>query len=232
MNHRIYGYCRISTASQNIERQVRNIKAAYPDAEIKREVYTGTKFGGRQELERLLKKVSCGDTIVFDSVSRFSRNAVEGFELYEKLYHQGISLVFLKEPHINTDTYQKALNVRIEMTGTNADVLLSAVKKYLLLIAKEQIKLAFDQAQKEVDDLHQRTKEGMLTAKMNGKQIGQQPGRRLNVRKAARAQKIILQHSKDFGGTLRDCDVIRLAGISAKTYYKYKKQLKQERDEI
>ena len=38
----IYGYCRISTPRQNIERQVRNIAAAYPTAHIVREVYTGT----------------------------------------------------------------------------------------------------------------------------------------------------------------------------------------------
>lgn len=38
----IYGYCRISTKKQNIERQVRNILAVHPDAIIVREVYTGT----------------------------------------------------------------------------------------------------------------------------------------------------------------------------------------------
>ena len=37
----VYGYCRISTPQQNIERQVRNIAAAYPAAHIVREVYTG-----------------------------------------------------------------------------------------------------------------------------------------------------------------------------------------------
>ena len=38
-----------------------------------------------------------------------SRNADEGFTLYELLYNQGVNLVFLKEPHINTDTYRKIL---------------------------------------------------------------------------------------------------------------------------
>ena len=44
----IYGYTRISTKKQNIERQVRNILAVHPDAIIVREVYTGTKFQGRK----------------------------------------------------------------------------------------------------------------------------------------------------------------------------------------
>ena len=50
----VYGYCRISTPQQNIERQVRNIAAAYPAAHIVREVYTGTACRGRQELDKLL----------------------------------------------------------------------------------------------------------------------------------------------------------------------------------
>ena len=34
-----------------------------------------------------------------------SRNADDGFKLYEQLYNKGVNLVFLKEPHINTETY-------------------------------------------------------------------------------------------------------------------------------
>ena len=106
---KIYGYCRISRRKQNIERQVRNILAAYPDAYILREAYTGTKIKGRKELDKLLKIVCPGDTIVFDSASRMSRNADEAIELYEALFKQNISLVFLNDPQINTETYKRAL---------------------------------------------------------------------------------------------------------------------------
>ena len=59
-----------------------------------------------------------------------SRNADEGSALYEQLFQQGVNvnLIFLKEPHINTDVYKQAIERR------------------------------------EVDDLHQRTKEGIETA--------------------------------------------------------------------
>ena len=40
----IYGYCRISTAKQSIDRQIRNIKAEYPIAHIVQEAYTGTSI--------------------------------------------------------------------------------------------------------------------------------------------------------------------------------------------
>ena len=74
----IYGYCRISTAKQNIERQIRNILSVYPDAVIYQEAYTGTKLYERKEFDKLLKRVKSGDTIVFDSVSRMSRSADDG----------------------------------------------------------------------------------------------------------------------------------------------------------
>ncbi|MBQ7964460.1 MAG: recombinase family protein, partial [Ruminococcus sp.] len=63
-----YGYCRISTNKQDIERQVRNILAAFPNARIYKEIFTGTKKTGRKELEKILVKVETGDTIIFDSV--------------------------------------------------------------------------------------------------------------------------------------------------------------------
>ena len=46
----IYGYCRISTSKQNIERQIRNILKSYPKAEIWQETYTGTKQTGERNL--------------------------------------------------------------------------------------------------------------------------------------------------------------------------------------
>lgn len=224
-----YGYCRVSTQSQNIERQVRNIKADYPDAKIIREVYTGTTFQGRDKLEKLLKQIQRNDTIIFDSVSRMSRSAEEGFALYQSLFDKGVNLVFLKEPHINTDTYRKALTAKVGLTGNKVDFILEGVNRYLMELAKEQIRLAFEQSQKEVDDMRQRTREGMLTAKLNGKQIGQKPGAKLHIKKAEAAKKTIKKHSKDFGGTLSDKDVMELARVSANTYYKYKAELKQER---
>ena len=106
---RIYVYCRISTPKQNIERQVRNILKEYPDRIIVQETFIETKYQVRIELEKLIRNIRIGDTIVFDCVSRISRNAEKGFTLYEKLYHKGVDLVFLKEPQINMDTYRRTL---------------------------------------------------------------------------------------------------------------------------
>lgn len=221
----IYGYCRISTHKQSIERQIRNIRSKHPKAIIFQEVYTGTKTDGRKKWEQLLRIVKPGDTIIFDSVSRMSRNAAEGFATYQELFDNGIELEFLKEPHINTAVYKKALNNHIAMTGTKTDIILKAVNEYLMELAKEQIIIAFEQAEKEVTDLHQRTREGIETARLEGKQIGQRNGAKLTTKKSIAAKADIEKYSKDFNGTLTDAECMRMIGIARNTYYKYKKEL-------
>ncbi len=231
-----YGYCRISTPQQSIDRQERNIKAKYPKAHISREAFTGTKVDGRKELDKILKAVKAGDVIVFDSVSRMSRNAAEGIALYEELYNKGIELVFLKEPHINTATYRETLQKQIDVTVNTGDTatdtfintIIEALKHFQMDLAKKQIELAFAQAEKEVQDLHQRTAEGIQTARLNGKQIGQKQGAKLNVKKKAPAMEQIKKYSKDFEGTLKDTEVMQLVGLARNTYYKYKNELKVE----
>ena len=225
MNNRIYGYCRVSTMKQNIERQIRNIKEKYPDAIIVTDEYTGTKLD-RPGWTKLYKTLQPGDTVVFDQVSRMSRDADEGFRVYEDLFNLGVNLIFLKEPHINTETYKKAMETGVPLTGTNVDFILEGVNKYLLTLAKEQIRLAFDQAEKEVEDLHQRTREGIATARLNGKQIGQPKGAKLTTKKSVKAKETILKRSKDFNGDLSDLEMIKLTGLARGTYYKYKRELK------
>lgn len=169
-----YGVARVSTRKQNLERQVRNILAKYPTAKIVKETYTGTKLEGRKEFENLLKILKKGDLLVVDSVSRFSRNLEEGCQLYEDLFNKGINLIFLKESYINTETYRKALDNQINVvlnTGNQAtdelmQTIISALNKFTIALAKEQIKKAFEQAEKEVKDLHVKTSERNLDSKI------------------------------------------------------------------
>ncbi len=234
-----YGYVRISTVKQSIERQIRNIKDQYPDAIVVTDEYTGTRLD-RPGWTKLYKTVKSGDTIIFDEVSRMSRDAEEGFAVYEDLYRRGVNLIFIKEPHINTETYKKAMESGIQMTGTDVDCILEGVNEYLLRLAKVQIKLAFAQAEKEVEYLHQRTREGIAAVKERNerirmgiedgteKQIGQVKGSKLTTKKSIAAKELIRKHSKDFGGTLEDPEVIKLIGCSRNSFYKYKREAREE----
>ena len=231
----IYGYARISRKSQSIDRQIRNIKAAYPDAAIAEEAFTGTKIQGRKALDKVLKAVKPGDVIVFDSASRMSRNADEAVTLYEELFSRGVSLVFLKEPQINTDVYRAALDRKIEFAADTGNAatdnlitgLADVLNRYTIDLAKEQVRIVFDQAQKEVEDLHQRTAEGIQTARLEGKQIGHEKGVKMITQKSREAKEKIRRYSADFDGTLSDPEVIKLTGISRNSYYKYKREMRE-----
>ena len=228
-----YGYCRISRKTMNIERQIRNILSVYPKAKIIKEVFTRTSFVGRKEWNKLLNTIKSGDTIIFDSVSRMCGNADEGCRIYEELFLKGVSLVFLKEEHINTEVYKKALESHISTvvnTGDSAtdnllNSIITALNDYTIQLAKRQIRIVFEQAEKEVTDLHQRTKEGLETARLNGKQIGHKSGTVFETKKSRRAKEIILKHNISFGGSLNNDETIKQAGISKKSFYKYKAEL-------
>ncbi len=222
---RTYGYARISRKEQSIDRQIRNIKADYPNAIIVQEAYTGTKMN-RPEWNKLHSKVKTGDAIVFDSVSRMSRNADEGIETYFELFGNGIQLVFLKEHYIDTSVYAENMKDKIELQGVDEDEIFKGLNNYFRKLAARQIRIAFEQADKEVQDLHQRTKEGIETARLKGKQIGQQKGKKLHVKKELPAKEKIRKYSKYFNGTLSDRECIQLVGVSRNTYYKYKAELR------
>lgn len=223
-----YGYIRISRLTQKMERQIENILKVYPNATLFKEAYTGRKVEGRKEFNKLLKIVKGGDTIIFDSVSRMSRNAEQGTQIYFELFEKGVNLIFLKESYINTDVYKRALQNHIELTNSSLDIILSALNEYLKEIAKEQIRIAFEQAEKEVEDLRVRTREGIREARKRGKQIGQIKGAKYNVKKKEHAMKQIQKYSRSFQGNLLDREVIKLIEISEKTYYKYKKELTEK----
>lgn len=231
---KVYGYARVSTKTQSIDRQIENIQKFNDNAIIYQEKFSGTKLQGRTEFQKLLKKVKQGDTIIFDSVSRMSRNAEEGIQLYEELMEKGIELVFIKEPYINTETYRNSLGDTIQLTGTDVDDILIGVNNYMKRLARKQIEIAFNQAEKEVKDLQIRTKEGMKAKKKqalaNGEEwkCGIEKGTKLVTKKSIEKKEQIKKYCKDFDGTLNDKDTMKLIGIARNTYYKYKKELLEE----
>ena len=232
---KIYGMARVSTKHQKLDRQITNILSAYPNAIIVREHYTGTT-SNRPQWTRLKAAVTAQDTIVFDSVSRMSRNAEEGFSDYKELFEKGVSLVFLKEPHINTSVFQQSLQQAIHIdvsTGNGAiDEYFSGnidlINRLLMRLAEQQIQLAFQQSEKEVTDLHARISEGMRESAKRGTRIGLEKGRVLTTKKSVECKQIIAKHSIAFGGSLSDAEVIRLCGCSRNSYYKYKKELSMQ----
>lgn len=226
--NKIYGYCRISTKTQSIERQIQNILKEYPGAKIYQEAFTGTTID-RIEWSKLKKALKNGDTIIFDSVSRMSRNSDEGTNEYMELLDKGINLVFLKEQYINTEVYQEQLKANESLKTDDTDLnetIMKGIREYLKRLATRQIKIAFDQSEKEVLDLRQRTKEGLVVAKSKGGQVGRNKGDTFETKKSKETKEKILKYSKDFGGQMNDKEILEdILKISRNSYYKYKKEL-------
>ncbi len=227
-----YGYVRVSTMQQKTQRQIDNIKSFAAEAIIYEEKQPGKDIENRAVFRKLLDKVKSGDTIIFDEVSRMSRNAEEGYNLYMKLMEQGISLVFLKERHIDTDEYKRRTQNHIARISSNNKKMDNLVNGILDLVAdferenlKDNIRLAFWQAEHERLFLIKRVTEGKSRSeKPQGRPEGS-PNKK--TAKAERIKKIIKEQSKNFDGKFSDAKIMReyLQDVARNTYYKYKKEL-------
>lgn len=226
---KIYGYVRVSTLEQNKERQIQNILRDYPKAVIMPEEYTG-KTMDRPVWSKLYSKLKKGDVVVFDEVSRMSRNAEEGFKVYQELFEKGCQLIFLKEPYLNTDVFSGQIQRATVKTGK--DYLDQGLKIILMGVAEEQIKIAFEQSQAETDLRAQRAGEGIAEAKKHNEelevlypdtykdhpeysQIGREKGDKLTIKKAEPIKALIRKYSRDFDGTLSDMELLGV--LSTKT---------------
>ena len=225
---KIYGYARISTKKQSIDRQIKNIKKQCQKAKIYSEAYTGTTVD-RPEWRKLLKVVKSGDTIIFDSVSRMSRHAEEGIKQYFELYDMGIALIFLTEGYINTEVFASTSKQMIPETGNDiADIYIEATNKVIKLLAEKQIAKAFEQAQKEVDDLKVRTREGMETKHAAEKIREARIGRTYVTTKYKEMKGRIKKMAKCYDGTMSDKEVMEILKLARNTYYKYKREIDAE----
>ena len=240
----IIGIARISRSKQKTDRQVYNIQKKYPHAKIIKIIYSGAKvIGGQKDFDRTIKNLKEGDLLVFDSVTRMSRNSEKGVALYEELFKKDVDIEFLKDSEINTSVYRQALKKRIEIKiETGADhtdkflnSIIDACNELIIDLAKDQVKKKFDQAQEELENIQKNTKDGMVIAKRDGKQIGRTGGIKIETKKAKVAKEIMLKHCRAFGGSLTDKDVMAIiekavGKIHRETYYIYKKQLRQKQD--
>ena len=233
----IIGYARVSTPTQKLSRQIDNLKKAYPDIVIIQETYSG-KTQNRPKWQKLLRQCRAGNVskLVFDEVSRFSRNAEEAIKEYKELYELGIELEFIKEPHINSEVYRQASQrqINVDTSAMDADTahllntVIEGLNDYLLAVAEKQIRLAFERAQAERELLSKRTSEGLKQAKLMGSKVGRQKGEKLETRKKKKAVKIIRQHYKLLGGELTATQCFLLCQVTKSTFYRYINEMREE----
>lgn len=135
------GYARVSTDEQNLDRQVDALNNYGVDI-LFNEKMSGTKRE-RPELNKLIERMSAGDTVVIESLSRLGRSTKDLIELMELFVERGVNLVSLKE---SIDTSSS--------TGKLLFTLMSAL------------------AQFERDLISERTVEGLKAARSRGRMGG------------------------------------------------------------
>lgn len=117
MKNYVFGYARVSRDTQNLDRQIDALKK-YGVDKIYNEKMTGTRKD-RPELSKLLDRISEGDAIVIESLSRLGRSTKDLIELTELFEQKEVHLVSLKE-QIDTST----------STGELLFTLISAIAQY------------------------------------------------------------------------------------------------------
>lgn len=240
---KIFSYVRVSTAKQDINRQIDNIKAVYPNTIQYADHFTGKTVDRPQfnELKKAVNKAVNSHeeiTIVFDSVSRMSRNADEGTAQYFEWYNMGVNLVFLNERYIDTDSYKKAINQAVTTTTTNdgtaaselIEAIMKAISKFMIEKVKDDIYRAFEQAQKEVDDLAKRTSDGMRSKGAGEKIRKARQGNRFTTVHELETRIHILKNLKAFGGndTLVAIADKKSVDTSIATLNRYKKHIEED----
>lgn len=152
-----YAYIRVSSKEQNVARQVATMKQqGVNDNNVYIDKISG-KNTERPNYQALKLEVKPFDTVIFDSISRMSRNMNDIENEYKWFTERNISLMFIKEPMINYD-----------VNKVEDDPVMAAIPKMVLTLLS-----AF--AQKERTDIKERQKEGIKAAKKQGVKFGRPP---------------------------------------------------------
>ena len=138
----LIGYARVSTAEQNLSRQMDQLEASGCER-IYQEKITGTKKE-RPELEKILDHLRSGDTVVICELTRLSRSTKDLFQLVELIEKKGANIKSLKETWLDTTTPQGKLMFTI----------FAGISQF------------------ERDLISQRTKEGLDSARARGRRGG------------------------------------------------------------
>ena len=131
----IYGYCRVSTKHQNLQRQVDAlIKYGVNPRFIFTDKYTGQTLN-REGLNELISVLKSGDVLVIKEIDRLGRNRKETKDLIVSLIKQDIELVCLDMPYLKEFIIDKI----IENEGF-IEIMANALLDVILEVAEQERK--------------------------------------------------------------------------------------------
>jgi len=209
-----FGYMRISTKEtedkQSYNRQEKGLLNYSKQNEFKyhtifKDDKTGATFEREkwQKLEDILKPE---DTIIFKEISRFTREAQEGYNKYMELMEKGINLIFLDNPTVSTD-YIKNLTKIADTQNLVTRTALEGTIKLLLIVE-------LDRVEQERKTIVKRIKQGLEASE---KQQGRKTGSLDKLTKELETD--IKEYSTN--RSIRQIDLMKKHNISKNTLRKY-----------
>lgn len=129
----VYGYARVSSKGQakdgnSIEAQTDALKTAGA-AEVYTDVYTGTTTD-RPELDRLLKELRPGDTLVVTKLDRIARSVQQGISLIDELANKGVRINVLNMGVMdNSPTGRLIRNVMLSFAEFERDMIMQRTRE-------------------------------------------------------------------------------------------------------
>lgn len=218
-----YFYMRISTKEvadkQSFQRQDKSLakyaednNLSYNNRTLYRDDISGSTFNRPDwiELEKILR---AGDTIIFKEISRFTRQASEGYDKYMELMDKGINLIFLDNPTVSTDYIKQLTNIANSQELVTKTALEGTIK--LLLIVE------LDRVQQERELIVKRIKQGIeASTNKSGRKIGNLD--KMNDELKEDIKLFIKDRS------IKQIDLMRKHNISRNTLKKYIEILKGE----
>lgn len=151
-----YGYARVSTVSQNLDRQLDELlKTGISKENIYADKESGKDFN-RANYKKLLKKMKSGDILFIKSIDRLGRNYTMVLDEWRILTKEkGIDIVVIDMPLLDT---------RIEGENLVGKFIADVVLQVLSFVAEN-----------ERGTMKQRQAEGIKMAKLRGVKFGRPP---------------------------------------------------------
>lgn len=205
---------RISTAverqKQKFTRQEAALKKFAEQNKIEfiytaREDASGKNFTDRKEWNKIEKLVQDGDTIVFKDISRFTREAENGYKKYMELLNRGVNLIFIDNHTVSTSYIKQLLNVAEKQNLVARTSLESTIK--LLIIVE------LDRVEQERLIMIKRINDGIAAS---DKKSGRKAGQLDKLTPALEAD--ILAYLSD--RTIKAVDIMKKHGIKSRTTLK------------
>lgn len=219
-----FSYMRISTREERemqrynrqekaLEKYVQEHGIELNDVYQFRDDISGKSFENRADWNKLEKLLQLGDTVIFKDITRFTREAENGYKKYMELLNRNINLVFIDNPTISTDYIKTMMGIAQKQENRIAKKSLNDTIELLILVE-------LDRAEREREIIVQRIRDGL---KASGKKAGRKPGQLDKLTDELQADIVLYLADR----SIKASSLMKKHNISRNTFKKYVQYVKE-----